>query len=99
MPTPTEPPTSYDLGEQRLSTGLVDIDGMNIVTDVNASSALDMDLELEPVEEIPNEPSKELPRTEVDVRDWENNYATASWGPLMQEVCALWSLSAINIKC
>ncbi|KAL1649772.1 hypothetical protein SLS61_006149 [Didymella pomorum] len=45
-----------------------------------------MDLDLEPVEEIPVETITEIQRNrQVDVQDWENNPATASWGPLMQE--------------
>lgn len=100
LPTPTELPTTYDFSERRGSTRLVDLDGMNIVTDVRTSPSLTLDLNLEPVEEIPTETITEIQRNrQVDVQDWENNPATASWGPLMQEVCALWSVPAVSIEC
>ena len=66
---------------------LVDLDGMNIVTDIHSSSALELSLDLEPAEEIPAEQVKEIvQRSQVDPQDWEDNSVTASWGPLMQEV-------------
>ncbi|KAJ4323389.1 hypothetical protein N0V94_001861 [Neodidymelliopsis sp. IMI 364377] len=88
LPTPTDLPTSYDFSEgRRPSTKLVDIDGMNIMFDVRISSASDLDIDLEPVEEIPTQHTKEIQvrRPPVEISDWEDNPATASWGPLMQE--------------
>ena len=73
---------------------------MNIMTDVHTSPTLNTNLDLEPVEEAPStEAITEIRRNEVDVQDWENNPATASWGPLMQEVCALWSIPTVSIEC
>jgi hypothetical protein len=72
---------------------------MNIIGDIHTSPALELDLDLEPVEEIPHEPVKEIQRSQVDVQDWENNPATASWGPLMQEVCDIWRSPAVSIHC
>ncbi|KAF2626000.1 hypothetical protein BU25DRAFT_396170 [Macroventuria anomochaeta] len=83
--TPTDLPTSYEFSKRRGSTRLVDLDGMNIIADVHTSHTLNLDLELEPVEEIPTETIAQVRRSQVDVQDWENNPATASWGPLMQE--------------
>jgi hypothetical protein len=100
LPTPTDLPTSYDFTEIRGSARLVDLDGMNIIADIRTSPTMNVDLDLEPVEEIPAETITEIQRNrQVDVHDWENNPATASWGPLMQEVCALWSVPAVSIEC
>lgn len=61
------------------------------MTDV---SAFDLDLNPEPIEEVtPVEATMiEVRKSPVDMHDWENNVITASWGPLMQEVCALFVL-------
>jgi hypothetical protein len=73
---------------------------MNIITDVRTSPTMNLNLDPEPVEEIPTEPITEFQRNrQVDVHDWENNPATAHWGPLMQEVCGLWSIPAVSIEC
>lgn len=67
---------------------------------MHACPNLQTDLDLEPVEEVPTtEIITEIRRTDEDIQDWENNPATASWGPLMQEVCALWSVPAVSIQC
>lgn len=66
---------------------MVDLDGMSILT-----AATKPDVDMEPLAEIPAETITEIQRDrQVDIHDWENNSATASWGPLMQEVCDLWS--------
>lgn len=81
---------------------------MNIIGEIRTSPTLNLDLDLEPVEEIPAETITEIPaetitkiqrNRQVDVQDWENDPETASWGPLMQEVCALWSVPAVSIEC
>ncbi|KAJ8106695.1 hypothetical protein OPT61_g9369 [Boeremia exigua] len=92
LPTPTDIPTSYDFSERTANTRLLDLDGMNMMVNVHSSSTLGMDLDTEPVEEIrPSETVMVMRRSQVDPQDWENNAATASWGPLMQEVCDLCS--------
>ncbi|KAJ4337544.1 hypothetical protein N0V95_008306 [Ascochyta clinopodiicola] len=85
LPTPTEQPNSYDFNGRTSSATLVDLDGMNIMTSVHTSPALDLNLDLEPVEDIPTDNVTEIRRSQVDMQDWEDNAATASWGPLMQE--------------
>lgn len=80
---------------------LVDLDGMNITTDIHSSCALELGLDLEPAEDIPLENVKETIRnSQVDPHDWEDNVVTASWGPLMQEVirCACITISIANIR-
>jgi len=61
---------------------------MNLMTDV---PVLDLDLDPEPIEEVtPIEAMMmEVRRSPINMHDWENHAVTASWGPLMQEVCAL----------
>lgn len=87
LPTPTELPISFDFSERRGSVRLVDLDGMNIMADISTPPTLDLDLDPEPIEEIPpTETAIEVRRNQIDIQDWENNSATASWGPLMQEV-------------
>lgn len=86
LPTPTDLPNSYDFGERRINMRLVDLDGMNIISEVPTSPTLGLDVDAEPIEEDRSaEPIIEVRRSQVDVQDWENNSATASWGPLMQE--------------
>ncbi len=67
---------------------------MNLMTaDALTPPTLDLDLDTEPIEEVlPTDAMIEVRKTPVDIHDWENNSATASWGPLMQEVCALLSV-------
>ncbi|KAJ4988950.1 hypothetical protein SVAN01_05574 [Stagonosporopsis vannaccii] len=87
LPTPTDLPTSFDYSEHRGSTRSVDLDGMNLMTaDALTPPTLDLDLDTEPIEEVlPTDAMIEVRKTPVDIHDWENNSATASWGPLMQE--------------
>lgn len=100
LPTPTDLPNSYDFTERRGSTRLVDLDGMNIISDIHTSPTLELSLDLSPVEDITHtETVAKTRRSQDDLQDWENNPATASWGPLMQEVCALWSVPAVSIQC
>jgi len=62
----------------------VDLDGMNLMSDVEVGipaspdSNLGLGLDLEPVVESPEQEAEELA--------WGNDPATASWGPLMAEV-------------
>ncbi|KAF1934302.1 uncharacterized protein M421DRAFT_88290 [Didymella exigua CBS 183.55] len=85
LPTPTDLPSSYDFSEQSGSAKLVDLDGMSI-TGVHTSSARNLDIDLEPVEEISTETITEMQRDrQVDIKDWENNPVAAYWGPLMLE--------------
>lgn len=72
---------------------------MNILTEVHASSALGLNLDLDPVEEVPTEAIEKVRRNQLDVQDWENNPATASWGPLMQEVCGVPGFTLLHIHC
>ncbi|KAF9698912.1 hypothetical protein EKO04_002756 [Ascochyta lentis] len=85
LPTPTELPNSYEFSKRTTGTKLVDLDGMNIMTNVHISPAPDLSLDLEPVEDVPADTVTEIRRSQIDVQDWEDNAATASWGPLMQE--------------
>jgi hypothetical protein len=81
------------------STKRVDLDGMNIISNILTSPGLNMGLNLETVEEVPHTESIiEIERTPDDEQEWANNPATASWGPLMEEVCNLWSAPAVSTQ-
>ncbi|UPX14038.1 uncharacterized protein EKO05_0004530 [Ascochyta rabiei] len=86
LPAPTELPNSYDFNERTSSTTLVDLDGMNIMTSVHTPAALDLSLAHTPVEDLPTDNVMEVRRrSQVDMHGWEDNAATASWGPFLQE--------------
>lgn len=77
---------------------LVDLDGMNIMPDMQSSSAIELGLDLESVEEVPEEHVTEMVRrAPVASHDWEDSPATASWGPLMQEVCVFYRFVPTSI--
>ncbi|KAH7381579.1 hypothetical protein BKA66DRAFT_119699 [Pyrenochaeta sp. MPI-SDFR-AT-0127] len=86
LPTPTDMPSSFDFRERNsVSIRPLDLDGMNIMTDLDdpavPDSNIGMSLDLEPVAESPEEAEKadeELP--------WGNEPATASWAPMMAEI-------------
>lgn len=78
----------------------MDLDGMNIISNILTSPGLSIGLDLEAVEEVPHTESiTEIQRTNDDEQEWANNPATASWGPLMEEVCNLWSAPAVSTHC
>lgn len=83
LPTPTDLPSAFDFSERVSgSSRPLDLDGMNIMGDIETPSAQDpnfsMHMELEPVAESPEEEVEQLP--------WGNDPATSSWAPLMAEV-------------
>jgi hypothetical protein len=67
---------------------MLDLDGMTVMSDVDAptvpGSGLAISLDLEPMEEMLEENAE---KTQIDVPEWGDSPATASWGPLMAEVC------------
>lgn len=79
LPTPTELPTMYDFGEHTSRSKPLDLDGMNIMSNIPATSTLNLSLDL-------TEQTKEVQKSQIDPRDWGNDPVTATWGILMREV-------------
>jgi hypothetical protein len=93
-------PDSFHYHEHITSAGPLDLDGMTVVSGVNTTSVPDpdagMSLDLGPVvKQIFPDNAQE---GQIEVPEWGDSPATASWGPFMAEVCfhATHELASIN---